>query len=630
MTGRQPETGLIEHLTAERESPAWVELFPSLRGHDPESSHTPIGLHIIDTIAPYFEIPDLFECSWGLPELSAVAGAVGTADVYAVSAAAGKDQLALTVEIVAALRRRGKEVLILTPEPIYADNLLPKLNEAKCGEVVRALGAGEPANQLPTASRPFLTDSVTEAGFQAVYLRALSDLQTQRTEAASLRGAVQAAAVVHQCASELEACRARAPAEPVAPVVPNGDERERCRSKREELARLKAELEAASTKKKGLLGGFKALFAKDSTLEVCAETTARIAACESEIRDLIAACERREAERRTAELQYQEETTAWNTHQHEHSALHLQWTAAVTALSGFGFDSGETTLKADSATCETRLAATERLVADLERDRVSIRKQLAAKVGLVVSPCTALGLDASLPPDRVFDHVLVIDAEQQTEADLNRFAARGRHFVLLGDVTTAPRSSWFQSFVRRHADVNWGRDCGKLVARLTAADTTHTGRRITEPLADQPAIHIEFLVTAHGNEPASISFPPQTSPAQAKAFLARELEFIRFRTLGRGTRRDSAAHKQVVFSHVEPFLLHADDWVDLGDGVSESVTPGGWTAVVRFEPHWSDDEIERYLQDRIAAMPRAAILPQPLFIPERKLPKREPAVAAAR
>ncbi|OWK41781.1 hypothetical protein [Fimbriiglobus ruber] len=322
------------------------------------------------------------------------------------------------------------------------------------------------------------------------------------------------------------------------------------------------------------------------------------------------------------------------------TADHLD--AAATSLAGL----------TDRAAAEVEL--TRGWAATLTADEAAFVGQLLEQVRVVIGPVAALGGDpfVTIPPGGPtrppFDRVVWVGAEAEAPADFDLVARYAPRWVLIGSEvdgfpdaaargrhgpmgyrgnrprpnkpTGSSRVTTFRKLWQHMHRTLWTTEGGRLVARLTAADLDRTAAT-SEPLADDPGIELRF-VPGPDRVPvvAQVVFPPRTSVAAAKTFLARELGEIRVVPCGPVDWHDAGDHVAAVWQAAESLTRGGGEWADLAPGVREKVTgssPDSWTAVVTFDKAagWNMARAAEWVE-RHAAAPRTTALARPAALPE--------------
>lgn len=290
-----------------------------------------------------------------------------------------------------------------------------------------------------------------------------------------------------------------------------------------------------------------------------------------------------------------------------------------------GFDRTAAAL-ADAVTAADAEAGFARdWAADLAARGPEYVRRLLGLVRIVVGPTAAVGNDRFLA-DGGFDRVIVTDADALGDADPAAAPKLGARWVLVGNASDplphgrahrngrpAPRPTMFRKLWGRLHAPTWVEDGGRLVVRLQPCDPSDLRG---EALADRPEIELRFGPGPGGGPVlAEVAFPPHTTPADARAFLAGELGEVRLAPCGPARWHDAADRLTVCWPAAE---RERGDWVDLGGGVRERVVdggPGGRTAAVAFDKSagWDHDRAADWLA-RHAATPRTAALPRPVRV----------------
>lgn len=252
----------------------------------------------------------------------------------------------------------------------------------------------------------------------------------------------------------------------------------------------------------------------------------------------------------------------------------------------------------DRQEAEASLSFATKTLADL----VESDPAAAAVLHLNRAPIV-VGTVAALPDWAIergtFDRRILEGAESVTETEWEAATSTTERLIVLGDFAgDGPAADRW----RREHRPRWRRDGGRLVARLAPeAMPAHA-----EPLADRPDIELRFGHVAGDYVLAEVAFPAGLSVADAKAFLASDLDRAPLEPFG--PARWSADELLVAWP-----TLESDDavWIDLGAGVRERVVSVDGlpaTAAVRFDPaHWTREAAEAWI-DANARTRRTAVL----------------------
>ena len=595
---------------------AWQSRVPPVASTHPNGS------------APPFAPADILLGDGTLAELAALRAAVACPDLYLIEAA-GPDQLRLAGHLALACRQRGERVLVLTAEPIDADKLVVRLRDAGEASVLRALGAGEPANQLPAASAERVGRAHGELAVQQVRAR----VQVAAHEAAARCGPLEAAATDWESATaardrcaELHAARTGL-STPTLPLrlAAIAAELEGVRLAHAQATAERDGLRNASEAKKpaGWMASVKRLFAADevapgnrpaiSTRLADLDAQADALRLEADALHAVAATTRAEA---VAELDAHLLAAA-----PAHDAAQARFNAA-------GFAVWPTAAELAARLAEVRAeadghAATLR---QFDADAPLLARRLIDAAAVVVGPASALRGEPALHAPGHFDVAIVTDAELLGEAELHSTWSLSGRRVLLGDAAVPPHppgyrngrtppTSQFVRLLHRHHAPGLHVDRGQMTAQLLAVPADAALHY--EPLADQPEVELRFLHATGTPVLAQVAFPPNFAVAAAKAFLARELGayFLRLAGSPDWTETDAAVEARVPGSP-------AGDGIDLGTGVTEE-TADGWTVAVRFDKShgWTLAAAQARLAE-LAPTPRSARLPRPPKAPEYAQPRR--------
>ncbi len=608
MSERLPEAGPVG--TGPRPDRAGVPechaWFPALANAAARPPRTPPASHSLTTpFAPAAAVA----CDGTPAELAALRAAVACPDVYLLDACAA-DQLRLAGELARACRQRGERVVLLTAESIDADKLIVRLRDAGETSLLRALGAGEPANQLPSASAERVGRVHGEVAVQQVRVK----LQAAARESAGRVAGLEADAPAGDRRAELRAERDRqaTPRTPPPRLAEVAAELHAAgQSHAQAVAELAALQQAAEAKKPaGWMASVKRLFAADESPAAPPPLAAKVA----EIEDRVAVL-RREADELTA-AEAAAEAARVEAHADLESRLQLAEAEVIAAAADHA------ARLADARADAERHAASLR---HFEADAPTLARRLIDAAAVVVGPVSALRGDAALHAPAAFDVAILTDAELLGDAELHAADLLAGRRVLLGDASPAhppgfrngrtPPAGPFARLLHRHHAPGLHVDRGQMTAQLlpVAADAAlHC-----EALADQPEVELRFLRA--GGLLAQVAFPPNFAVAAAKAFLARELgaHFLRLAAPPDWSETDDAVEARVP-------ATAPGERVELGDGLVEE-TADGWTVGLRFDKShgWTLASAQARLAD-LAPTPRAARLPRVSKAPEPS-PARRPA-----
>jgi len=192
--------------------------------------------------------------------------------------------------------------------------------------------------------------------------------------------------------------------------------------------------------------------------------------------------------------------------------------------------------------CQRWLSALKQLAPRLTSD-------LLSQARIVAGTTTAVLAERQLNPvgPAEFDLLILEEAHRASEAELLELARRTRRWVLVGEPSpvlpiSAPRKSSSErnrlaspsAFARLwnllHADprrlpVRWTNKNGRLLVSLHPVAVEHRNWLHHEPVFDRPDIELTILALP-GQDPviAEVLFPENTSVAEAKSFIFRELQ----------------------------------------------------------------------------------------------------------
>ncbi|MGL6072610.1 MAG: hypothetical protein ACRC8S_00480 [Fimbriiglobus sp.] len=592
MSERDPEMG-IGNGSRPGLPPSWYSHFPTL------------SPYLTPRLRPW---PEPFG---GPAELVAISGALACPDLFLIDAASGDDQLTLALDVTMAARRTGKRILILTFEPIDADKLLTRCVEAGETLILRSLGLGEPANQLPSLSAERTANAHSLQSIEKVRHTAQAQHRAAQEKLAhldALRPAIEKFREAEASVSSLRSqITTRVPAnlrnELLARYTTNIAEMQTWSNQRDEL---RTQLAASG----GLFGAMKRLFSKEDAgakladiekqLQSCTE---KIAASEAELRD----CE----EALALEARYDEAV--------------VQQQAAQLAITAQGYDADSEPRLRAAATTDTNHA--EAVLAEIAARGSQLTDDLLAAVPLVIAPWSAIHHDAALKADAKFDQVILTDTENLTRPDFDRLAAFCPRQVLIGDGpmrNPTKTGTLFQTLFEKHHIPSLRLEAGRLIASLLP--TPASAEWICEPLADNPAIELRFAQSPTGPELIEVAFAPRTTVAEAKSFLAQELGryLLRFPEPFVAEWCETETSIIARAPSLDAVLLGTgDELADLGQGITEQIhgdDAASWTVAVKFakSADWTLESAQARLQEIGLPPPlRTVRMPRPLFIHER-------------
>ena len=607
-------------------------------------------------------------------EHDAVCRAAGCPDLFAVHAPDTVVRERLLAEVARLAVRKGERVLILTPDPAAADRLAVTLNDHLPDAVVRATGPDDHGpRRSPAVVKLTLAGRFRAKAdhLRRELASALTTAETKRTAAVGPLPILQqlsllaarfdqlAAGVADLDAARPDialAVRAEADGQPVSTAFTDAV-RELRTVRSTVLNRLTAERDAATatrTEKAAHLaearqhwnelqaghgrkpGFFSRLIGKPKTAEAepvdldalvtsLDAEVAGLSARESQLTaDLTAAGEAhtatvaarlaaetaaREADadaRRTALADEQNRVRA-EFHAHGKQGLN-PFGLSLPPLSAAGVATAVAYMHATAAAAEQAAADARRKLADLDTAPPEVPPPAHCRV--------VVGTPASLHADPVFAvpaadppfGVLLLDhAEELPEPEFGRLAALAGRWVLAGD---AGLPGLFARLVRAgDADV-WAIDGGHLVCRL-ARPTPAEWRTVTrEAVVDAPDVELRTVVRNGSAVLAEMAFPPVTSPADARRFVAANLGEAFPRPCGPGQwAADGMSVCWPAAEHPQAVVI------DLESGVRERVSPGragGFTAKLEFDPAagWTPETAREWVAARCPAETpgRAAVL----------------------
>ncbi|MCZ2341947.1 MAG: hypothetical protein LC104_09155 [Bacteroidales bacterium] len=232
--------------------------------------------------------------------------------------------------------------------------------------------------------------------------------------------------------------------------------------------------------------------------------------------------------------------------------------------------------------------------------------------------------DSATPP---FDLLIVTDAERWSDTEFAEASRLARRWIMVGDPAGSAqrgnrplRPGLFARLWQRLYRRTWSREGQRRVARLaevTFHDTVHT-----EPLADRPEIELRFTESTTGDLTlAAVLFPASISIAEAKTFLAQELDEIRLTTLGPLHWEEDAEQIRVLWPTVSE-VPGSTKSAPLAHGVMEQIIETDadvLTASIAFDraAGWNRDSASEWVEQhtRLARSARTALADRPQSVP---------------
>lgn len=199
-----------------------------------------------------------------------------------------------------------------------------------------------------------------------------------------------------------------------------------------------------------------------------------------------------------------------------------------------------------------------------------------------------------------FSICIVDDAHRVNDPDLQIALGMSARGILLGCQTSGRREKRAESFHRLASAFRFHRwivDSGRLICRLHSLRHSDRKRLECEPLADAPDIELRFLPGSEdGPILAEIAFPDRLSPAQAREYLAREMDQITC-----DVERASPEWDGLTLRFAPP---HAESTEALlADGVREELH-GLLTTAIRFDSaNWDLESARSWIAERFPTVP---------------------------
>ena len=511
-------------------------------------------------------------------EAHAIAAALDCPDRFWIAANGATREFALD-RIVEGLRRRGERVLVLTASAGAANRLAERFRH---DGVVRALAPIETPAELPMSivdlaspnaghgrvneMRARLNERIRDAGEQLDRWNLVAGTW-DRLRAIPVGGAEHAYAVDPVLAVE----RAKAAAE--LPAM------------RQELAAL-APLVAAKNAGNVFTKAFWTATLHGDRLRRAGELEARIRAAE-----------------RNHESNDNTPLPVKGPDANEFEILCIELKSAgltpPTGPTAAAIAAAQRAADGNRQEAEATLNFARNTLADLESDPAALAVQYWNRATIVVGP--RLARNDPAVERGTFDRQILEGAESVTHTEWEVLTSANDRTILLGDFAHASNERWVAAYRPR-----WLRESGQLVAHLAPA----VKLTCREPLADRPEIELRFGPNDSGEYVlASVAFPVGTTVADAKAFLAADLDEVHLVPLG--PARWHAEEIAVAWP-----LLEADDgvWIDVEPGVRERVVSVDGlpaTAAASFDSaRWSREAAEAWIEakTRTARSSRTAVL----------------------
>ncbi len=602
-----------------------------------------------------------------------VAGLLALSDCPELMLVSAADSVAAAVSAATRALAAGRRVVVLAADPCDADKLVARL---RSHAPVRALGAGEMANQLPAASGERTARALGEAAAAAARAQIHDRLRLLDARREALRAVLDAGdappaadwsddharlsteidRLPDTLAAETDtpfAHARRGLADRHAAALAAADQevaaaQNALAAGRIELDQVRAEaagLAAEAAKPAGLFAAVKHLFHRDDAPARAAHLDARLVeltAVEAAlVRDAQAADEARgrlhagsaaeaealiaaERDRRAAALadRLAEVTARRTAALAAEAARRSAWAAA-----GFSSPPDPDVAAARLAQADADHADTHALLSHL--DAPTLGRRLAATHRLVVGPASGVGRDPALAgPHPAFDRLILADADAVPDRTIDAALAVAGGWTLVG--ACDPKTAFGRLWTAFHRPA-WGIERGGWVARLAPVPAHQRSRLRCEPVFDRPDVELRFALG--GQTLVEVAFPRGRTAATAKEFLAQELGETRPAPIGEARWDESADAHLVVWPDCDS---PEAEWADLGDGVRERTwgdltadPPAVRTAALAFDKAagWTADTAADWLAHHALPPPRTATAPRPDAAP---VPARRPASAGVR
>lgn len=241
---------------------------------------------------------------------------------------------------------------------------------------------------------------------------------------------------------------------------------------------------------------------------------------------------------------------------------------------------------------EANLNFARQTLADLESNPEEAAVHYSSRATILVGP--ALAKCDPVIERWTFDRRILEGAESVTETDWEVLTSTQDRSIILGDFSSRPEDSTTPALEawRNEHRPQWLRESGRLVV-LLAPQAVECRRELLE---DRPEYELRFGTTPNGEFVlAAVAFPLNESVADAKAFLASELDEVQLVPLG--PLRWNADELLAAWPWLE-----ADDgvWIDIQPGVKERVVSVDGlpaTAAVRFDSSiWTANQAEEWIE----------------------------------
>jgi hypothetical protein len=620
--------------------------------------------------APLAEPVAVRDASLDPAQQDAVARALAAPDLFLLVGPTGTGKTRVVIEIVRQVAARGGKALLLSPDPIALDELLPTLDDLA---VVRRLAPGESADRLLPAVAG-LTPGRRAATVRETLVRRAAEIlaaaEARVQQADRARSTWSEWSAARQGNTALSAERQTLAAKRAAV---SDDVRQEADAPGDAppffVQRLRG-VSAAHTKR---VAAFEATAAELATARTAAE--GRRQAADSAVRDLkpkadalqagrwyslaywkaktdgSLAARLTEAEARLAaadaelqELAVREQKLAADRRltDEEHAAERARFLDTEVARRNAEFDARladldrELTAAAareaellgklrpagtDGAVIEAEVEAARKELdfargwsAQVQSHTDELVREACETVQVVAGPVAGIGADPTV--SRMFDLLVIDDAHRLHEADFAAAARLARRWVLVGEPVDLPtgrqRTAKPELFARLSASLRhviWTHDGPKLVCRLHPVRGADRRRLECEPVVDAPDIELR-LFTPPGGDPtlAEVAFPAITAPAAAREYLHRELGEVTCEPRTRsGTWELTPAGPVLRFAPADPATF-----AEIGPGIREEVA-GLETRAVHFSADWTLERAKAWAAEHVGSRAggRVATLARP-------------------
>ena len=254
---------------------------------------------------------------------------------------------------------------------------------------------------------------------------------------------------------------------------------------------------------------------------------------------------------------------------------------------------------------------------ELDSRAANLSSAAQSELNLVVGPLSALGHDPLLSATHPeveprFDRLIFLEAEELHEIDFLAAARLGAAWVLVGAADSTrpangkPRPQFFRKLWNEAPAPFWHAEGERLVAFLGTEPLARQHRNDWnfQPLVSHPEIEARF----HREQLVEVSFPANTTVAQARTFLANEADEVRIVTVGTATWTETGNAL-----HCEwPLAVGNGTMVNLGNGIEEQLVGNGLASITRslsfaISAGWTREGAESWVNERRISYPRSAV-----------------------